>query len=238
MNGESSLSGIYPLHFTNVTIGQMDAGLTVTLHGLRARADLNGRTGVLLQWLEVGRWLVEMDGSLEAVRVKPENLMISACSRPLDGRPLNGRGVAMDSAQLKARFMAVVQKYGFDSGAKLDAIADYMTTREPGEDAMVTCAAFAARLGTSEEEADALLTWLNVGFACKERYLYLAQEPSAAPSLRTTPSRSASSEGSQAAEAAVAALPAVASPAPPTAEDRLRDSFGAVSVRDDDRIAE
>ena len=43
---------------------------------------------------------------------------------------------------------------------------------------------------------------------------------------------------SQAAEAAVAALPAVASPAPPTAGDRLRDSFGAVSVRDDERIAE
>ena len=214
--------------------------MTVTLHGLRARADLNGRTGVLIQWLEVGRWLVEMDGSIEAVRVKPESLMLSACSRPLND-VLNGRGsiaVDMDSAQLKARFMAVVQKYGFDSGAKLDAIADYMTTREPGEDAVVTCAAFAARLGTSEEEADALLTWLNVGFACKERYLYLAQEPSAAPSLRTTPSRSASSEGSQAAEAAVAALPAVASPAPPTAEDRLRDSFGAVSVRDDDRIAE
>lgn len=222
----------------------MEAGLTVTLHGLRARADLNGRTGVLLQWLEVGRWLVEMDGSLEAVRVKPENLMISACSRPLDGRPLNSRGIAMDSAQLKARFMAVVQKYGFDSGAKSDAIAEYMTTREPGEDAMVTCAAFAARLGTSEEEADAFLTWLNVGFACKERYLHLAQEgppyqePSAAPSLRTTPSHSASSEGSQAAEAAVAALPAVASPAPPTAGDRLRDSFAAVSMHDDDRIAE
>ena len=84
----------------------MEAGLTVTLHGLRARADLNGKTGVLVQWLEVGRWLVEMDGSLEAVRVKPENLMISACSRPLDGRPLIGSGIAMDSAQLKARFMA------------------------------------------------------------------------------------------------------------------------------------
>ena len=223
--------------FTNVN-RTMEAGLTVTLHGLRARADLNGKTGVLVQWLEVGRWLVEMDGSLEAVRVKPENLMISACSRPLDGRPLIGSGIAMDSAQLKARFMAVVQKYGFDSGAKMDAIADYMTTREPGEDAMVTCTAFAARLGTSEEEADAFLTWLNVGFACKERYLHLEQEPSAAPSLRTTPSRSASSEGSQAAEAAVAALPAVASPAPPTAGDRLRDSFGAVSVRDDERIAE
>ena len=54
----------------------MEAGLTVTLHGLRARADLNGKTGVLVQWLEVGRWLVEMDGSLEAVRVKPENLMM------------------------------------------------------------------------------------------------------------------------------------------------------------------
>ena len=49
----------------------MEAGMTVTLHGLRARADLNGRTGVLLQWLEVGRWLVEMDGSMEAVRVEP-----------------------------------------------------------------------------------------------------------------------------------------------------------------------
>ena len=50
----------------------MEAGMTVTLHGLRARADLNGRTGVLLQWLEVGRWLVEMDGSMEAVRAEPE----------------------------------------------------------------------------------------------------------------------------------------------------------------------
>lgn len=209
--------------------------MTVTLHGLRARADVNGRTGVLAQWLEVGRWLVEMDGTLEDLRVKPENLMISACSRPLTGR---STAVDRDPAQLKAHFMAVVQKYGFNRGAKSDEVADYMTSREPGESAAVTCAAFAARLGTSEEEADAFLAWLNVGFACKERYLYLAQEPSAAPSLRTTPSRSASSEGSQAAEAAVAALPAVASPAPPTAEDRLRDSFGAVSVRDDDRIAE
>jgi len=193
--------------------------MTVTLHGLRARADLNGRTGVLIQWLEVGRWLVEMDGSIEAVRVKPESLMLSACSRPLND-VLNGRGsiaVDMDSAHLKARFMAVVQKYGFDRGAKLEEVADYMTSREPGESAAVTCAAFAARLGTSEEEADAFLAWLNVGFACKEQHLaqegppYLVQEPSDAPSLRTTPSRSASSEDSQAADAAVAALPAAVS---------------------------
>ena len=191
----------------------MQAGMTVTLHGLRARADVNGRTGVLAQWLEVGRWLVEMDGTLEDLRVKPENLMISACSRPLTGR---STAVDRDPAQLKAHFMAVVQKYGFDRSAKSDEVADYMTSREPGESAAVTCAAFAARFGTSEEEADAFLAWLNVGFACKE-YLaqegppYLLQEPSDAPSLRTTPSRSASSEDSQTADAAVAALPAAVS---------------------------
>ena len=102
-------------------------------------------------------------------------------------------------------------------GAKSEEVADYRTSREPGESAAVTCAAFAARLGTSEDEADAFLAWLNVGFACKEQYLaqegppYLVQEPSDAPSLRTTPSRSASSEDSQAADAAVAALPAAVS---------------------------
>ena len=211
----------------------MQAGMTVTLHGLRARADVNGRTGVLAQWLEIGRWLVEMDGTLEDLRVKPENLMISACSRPLTGR---STAVDRDPAQLKAHFMAVVQKYGFNRGAKSDEVADYMTSREPGESAAVTCAAFAARLGTSEEEADAFLAWLNVGFACKERHLAqeghphlnLAQEPSHAPSLRTTPSRSASSEDLQAADAAAAAAPpAAASRASPAAGCGLRNVSAA-----------
>lgn len=207
-------------------------GTSVTLHGLRARADLNGRAGVLIQWLEVGRWLVEMDGSLEAVRVKPENLTLLSA-------PRNGRSIAIESAQLKAQFMAVVLKYGFDLGAMSDEVADYMTGRETRESATITCSAFSARFGTSEEEADAFLAWLNVGIAFKERFRVPAQEPSDAPSLRTTPSRSASSEDSQVAEAAVAALPAAASRAgaPPGPGAGLHDDFAAVSMLDD-HIAE
>ena len=50
--------------------------------------------------------------------------MISACSRPLNGRSI---AVEMDSAQLKARFVAVVQKYGFDVGAKSDEVTLTLT---------------------------------------------------------------------------------------------------------------
>ena len=212
------------LHSLSKLSAAMEAGTTVALHGLRARSDLNGRTGVLIQWLEVGRWVVEMDDTMEAVRVKPENITLLAA-------PLNIRSVTIEPAQLKAQFMAIVQRYGFDRGAKSDEVAEYMTSRETS--ATITCAAFSDRFGTSEEEADAFLAWLNVGIAFKERYI--AQQSSDAPSLRTTPSQSAS-EDSHAADATVA-LHAAASRAPsgtpPRAGAGLHNSFAAVSLVDD-----
>ena len=63
--------------------------------------------------------------------------------------------------------MAVVDKYGFDQGAKSDEIADFVESHAHA----VTCAAFAARFGTSDEDADTFLTWLNVGLAFREQYL-------------------------------------------------------------------
>ena len=47
----------------------------VLLHGLIGRPDLNTKTGVLVQWLaDRARWVVEIDGSRELVRVKANNL--------------------------------------------------------------------------------------------------------------------------------------------------------------------
>ena len=199
----------------------MKAGEAVVLHGLYARSDLNRRTGVLVQWLDVGRWVVEMDNSREMLRLKPENLTLLAA-------PINGRRIAIGSAQLTAqehrKFVAVVQKYSFDRGTKSDEVADYVTSRETS--AAMTSADLSARFGTSEEEAEAFLAWLNVGIAFKE--WYLAQE-SDAPSLLTT-----SSDSSLAADAAVSSQPAAASRALSAgAGVRLQSNFAAVSLPDD-----
>ena len=81
--------------------------------------------------------------------------------------PANGKDLAIQPGQLRAQFMAVVDKYGYDQGAKSDEIADFVESHAHA----VTCAAFAARFGTSDEDADTFLTWLNVGLAFREQYL-------------------------------------------------------------------
>lgn len=47
---------------------------SVRIHGLSARADLNGRTGKLIKFDEPsGRWGLRVDGTGEEVRIRPAN---------------------------------------------------------------------------------------------------------------------------------------------------------------------
>lgn len=56
--------------------------------------------------------------------------------------------------------MDVVRRYGFDQPARTEEIAEYMMCLDAAE---VTCSEFAQRFGTSQEDADAFLEWLNIG---------------------------------------------------------------------------
>ena len=51
-------------------------GQRVEIAGLAGRADLNGKYGNLLEWAaDAGRWGVQVDGTNECVRIKPQNLV-------------------------------------------------------------------------------------------------------------------------------------------------------------------
>ena len=65
---------------------------------------------------------------------------------------INGEKVAIDPKQLKQQFQKVVTRYSLDTGAKSDAIADFLTSSERES---VTAAEFAARFGSGILTADA-----------------------------------------------------------------------------------
>jgi len=52
-------------------------GNTVCLHGLKAKPELNGKRGLVVEYIEAkGRWKVEMDDNAEIVAVKRDNLTV------------------------------------------------------------------------------------------------------------------------------------------------------------------
>lgn len=135
-------------------------GETVSLFDLNARADLNGQEAQLLQWLgDRERWVVRVRGTEELVRIKPANMR-----RPLAAVPTHGELVNY-SGHLRGRFMDVVKGHGFDQPSRTEEIAEYMTSRDAAD---VTCSAFARRFGTSQEDAEAFLEWLNIGLQFSE----------------------------------------------------------------------
>ena len=153
-------------------------GCSVCLQGLSSRVELNGRTGVVIQWLEDReRWAIEMADSQELVRVRPNNVSMLPPAQSEAGEyvqsSFNGKDIAIEPGQLKAQFMSLVRKHGL--GAKSDEIADFITSQERA----VSCADFAMRFGTTEGDADTILTWLNVGFDFREQYLAPYLEASA-----------------------------------------------------------
>ena len=107
-------------------------GDSVSLCELRARADLNGRSASLLQWLsDRERWVVRVEGTEELVRIKPANMRGQSAAEPTQGDMITYSG------HLRARFMDVVRRNGFDQPARTEEIAEYMTSREAAD---VTCA--------------------------------------------------------------------------------------------------
>ena len=165
-------------------MSELQKGDRAELLGLQSRSDLNGKQARILQWIEdKGRWAVQVDGSKELVRVKPDNL--KKVEKPVEAEPtdeeigvfvnakFNGQSVAIEPGKLKKQFMAVVQKYGFAEGEKSDAIADFMTS---GESRSVSSKEFAERFGTTVEDGESFLAWLNVGIAFKEQYMDRSEE--------------------------------------------------------------
>lgn len=63
-------------------------GNTVTLNGLKARPQLNGKRGLVVEYIEArGRWKVEMDDNAEIVAVKRENLTVVGTKRVVLDEP-------------------------------------------------------------------------------------------------------------------------------------------------------
>ena len=166
---------------------ELQKGDYAELLGLQSRADLNGKQVRILQWVEdKGRWAVQVvAGTKELMRVKPDNLMKVEKKPEAEAEPTdeeigvfvnanyNGQNVAIEPGKLKKKFHSVVQKYGFADGARSDEIADFMTS---GESRSVSSKEFAERFGTSVEDGEAFLAWLNVGIAFKEQYMDRSEE--------------------------------------------------------------
>ena len=60
-----------------------------------------------------------------------------------------------------------------DHRTQSDAIADFMTS---GESRSVSSSEFAERFGTTVEDGESFLAWLNVGIAFKEQYMDRSEE--------------------------------------------------------------
>merc|ERR1711957_613266 len=54
--------------------GAFGTGQTISLSGLKARGDLNGEVGIVLQFVtDTGRWMIRLRNG-EGVKVKPANM--------------------------------------------------------------------------------------------------------------------------------------------------------------------
>ena len=96
-------------------------GGQVILHGLSARADLNGASGVLRKYdEEKGRWNVAVDGQAKKLALKAENLR--AVSHPAEALPAAPEEV-VPTEFLYCRVQARVD------GAKKHAEADVVDIR-------------------------------------------------------------------------------------------------------------
>jgi len=78
--------------------GAIHIGSKVVLKGLVARADLNGRSGVVISFdAERGRFGVEVDGKVDPLALKPVNLQPVAVSREQSGASTSlAQGLAVD----------------------------------------------------------------------------------------------------------------------------------------------
>uniref|UniRef100_A0A7S4BX12 TolA protein n=1 Tax=Chrysotila carterae TaxID=13221 RepID=A0A7S4BX12_CHRCT len=154
------------------------SGGRARLKGLAKRADLNGKEVKVLKFFpSASRWGVQCVGSGEGLKVKAENLTPLGENEAVEEEEDSGvyvnarlgdKNVAIDPAELKRRFQAVVSKYGLDKGDKAAEIAELLTT---GPNTTITADAFAEKYGTTVDEASEFLGWVNVGVAFRENYM-------------------------------------------------------------------
>lgn len=76
----------------------------------------------------------------------------------------DGSVLTVKPERLKRRFQHLLQKYQLNAGNNADRIADFMIGGAQG----VTSEQFAAEFNTSVDDAEAVMTWINVGLAWKE----------------------------------------------------------------------
>lgn len=152
-------------------------GARVRVDGLSQRADLNGQEAEVVHWVRsAGRWAIEL-GTGEGVRVRPINLTLT---KPAPGAPEpiededepvvlkkeDGSAMMVFPERSKRRFEETIQKYQFQQGNASERINDFLF-----KGGAVTAEGFAQEFGTSNDDAEAVLSWINVSIAIREQVM-------------------------------------------------------------------
>jgi len=96
---------------------ELAPGVHVVIQGLKSRADLNGKAAEVLSWEEVSeRWLVQLEGSEERVRCRPENLVPDM---PLRGVRSSAPSKARSGGSGKPGRTALLEGFTFDDGEEV-----------------------------------------------------------------------------------------------------------------------